>query len=316
MKKIAYPLLFLISFCFSFSEGHCAQDEVDVRIEKLQKFRVKGWCLVPWNDYYATAEFLKIEDGMATLKVHPVDLPFSEWPTLVYDIKDLESVTMAKSDNIDALIASLKKKSGLASPAIENAFRAIDRSWFCAENPYFDAAIGIGHGMCISTPHMHSWGLELSRDLLPDAKTILDLGSGTGYLTAMFSQLAPNAEIVGIEHFEDFVVKSRDVISQHLPKEMTDRITILTGDAEQGFADKAPYSIIYVGFMCEKIPQALIDQLAPGGRLIIPVGNGTSSFDSRLVSGRLYAVDKLEDGTIVENPLFSCSFVPSFSPKD
>lgn len=307
-------LLFL--FLAGFSTLHSdPQKEIDIRIEQLQKFRVKGWCLVPWNDHYATAEILHLDQEKATVKVHAIELPFSEWPTQVIDIEDLQPGFYEKCQNIDELIHSLKKKNGLATPAIEMAFREIDRAWFCPENPYFDAAIGISHGMCISTPHMHSWGLELCRDHLSNAKAILDLGSGTGYLTAMFSTLAPHAEVVGIEHFEDFVTKSQDVISTHLSVDLANRITLLTGDAEQGFSDKAPYSIIYVGFMCEKIPQTLIDQLAPGGRLIIPVGNGNCGFDSRLVGGRLYVVDKLMDETIVETPLFSCSFVPSFSKK-
>ena len=165
--------------------------------------------------------------------------------------------------------------------------------------------------MCISAPHMHIWALELSKHLFANAKSILDVGTGTGYMADMYAHLSPQAKVVGIDWFDTLIIHAKRLRSRHLPKEIGDRIDFICGDGEKGYLPGAPYDIIHVGFMCEKIPQDLINQLRPGGWLIIPIGSGVSSYDSRLLSGKLLVVHKKKNGTIQSYETFSCCFIPS-----
>eukprot|EP00919_Chromeraceae_sp_WS-2016_P046556 GHVR01110549.1.p1 GENE.GHVR01110549.1~~GHVR01110549.1.p1 ORF type:complete len:260 (+),score=55.14 GHVR01110549.1:1947-2726(+) len=251
---------------------------IDDRLEKQKQYRVRGWCSVTWKDGNYHAVILSIEGNQVIVKVLDNSLAIEAYPKLTLDINNINPATFKKSDSLEGLIDSLKYSHTLVSPIIEEAFRYIDRSWLCLNSPYYDTAIDINCNMCISSPHIHIWYLELCKHVYNNAIKILDIGTGTGYLAATFAYLSPNAHVYGLKYFDDFTLNAKNIINKYLNNE-SNRITLITRkDGENGYIDKAPYDIIVVGFMCESKDihthtHPLINQLKAGGRLIIPIGN-------------------------------------------
>ena len=286
--------------------------EIDQRIEKQTKLRVGAWCLVPWNGGYSTAEILQIEGDTTKVRVFDHSLPVSDWPVKMFHSDDLERLIHQKHESLEALVECLKQNQTLRSSEIEKALYAIDRACFAPRHPYFDTAIDIEKGMCISSPHMHVSCLELVKDQFNDATAILDVGTGTGFMAAMFAFLAPQAEVTGIEYFKELTELAKNNC-QILDEEIQSRLHWVTGDGKAGHLEGAPYDVIHVGFMCKNIPQVLLDQLKPGGKMIIPVGSRVSFYDSRLCGGSLFLIEKDPDGSFHLFRVFGCSYVPALN---
>lgn len=136
--------------------------------------------------------------------------------------------------------------------------------------PYYDSPQSIGYNATISAPHMHVFALETSQ-LVTNPQRILDIGSGSGYLTACYAQMYPDAQVVGIEHIPELVELSTRNVHKHHP-ELMNRIKFVVGDGRKGYAPNAPYDIIHVGAAATTIPDELSKQLAVDGLMIIPVG--------------------------------------------
>ncbi|KXZ44345.1 hypothetical protein GPECTOR_69g438 [Gonium pectorale] len=141
-----------------------------------------------------------------------------------------------------------------------------------------DAPQPLGYGATISAPHMHAVCLELlARQLRPGAR-VLDVGSGSGYLTLVFAHLAargPGAVVVGVEHISELVASSL-AAARGVPWAaamlVDGSLQLLQGDGHAGYPAAAPFDAIHVGAAAAAVPPALMAQLAPGGRLVVPVG--------------------------------------------
>ncbi|XP_043521383.1 protein-L-isoaspartate(D-aspartate) O-methyltransferase-like isoform X3 [Frieseomelitta varia] len=170
---------------------------------------------------------------------------------------------------------------------------------------YIDSPQDIGYGATISAPHMHAYALEILEDKLHDGARALDVGSGSGYLTAcMAMMLGSNGLAIGVEHIPELKAFAMQNIQKDNPELLeSGRIQLVVGDGRLGYPEKAPYDAIHVGAAAKEMPQALIDQLAPGGRLVLPVGPRNS--DQVLVQ-----VDKMRDGKIKKTTLTGVVFVP------
>ncbi|XP_015606501.1 protein-L-isoaspartate(D-aspartate) O-methyltransferase isoform X2 [Cephus cinctus] len=204
------------------------------------------------------------------------------------------------------LIQYLKNCSIIKSDRVYTAMKAVDRgNYTSSNNPYIDAPQGIGYGVTISAPHMHAYALELLNEKLREGGRALDVGSGSGYLTACLAiMLGPNGVAVGIDHIPELQQMAIRNIQKVNPELLSSgRVKLLVGDGRQGCPTEAPYDAIHVGAAAKEMPKALIDQLAPGGRLIVPIGpeNG----DQTLVQ-----VDKTVDGQIKRKFLMGVAFVP------
>lgn len=187
----------------------------------------------------------------------------------------------------------------------------MNRAYFCKENPYFDVAIDISCDMCISSPQMHIFSLELMKEELPHAKKILDIGTGTGYMATICAYLAPELEVYGIDRYQELVEKAERTCAEALPESVYQRITFLNGKGEKGYEKEAPYDLIYVGYMCKKIPSSLVKQLKPGGKLITPISSSISSYDQRLNAGNLMVIEKSHKGVVWPHKGPICSFIGS-----
>uniref|UniRef100_A0A182PBI1 protein-L-isoaspartate(D-aspartate) O-methyltransferase n=1 Tax=Anopheles epiroticus TaxID=199890 RepID=A0A182PBI1_9DIPT len=217
----------------------------------------------------------------------------------------------SKGLNNADLIRQLQEYNIIKSDAVAQAMLATDRKHYVPENlhPYTDTPQRIGHGATISAPHMHAHALELLQPYLKPNSKVLDVGSGSGYLTACFArfihqQPAATGYAVGIEHHPRLVELGRQNIGQDDQSLLdTGKIILVEGDGRQGHKEHAPYDCIHVGAAAPEMPQELINQLKPGGRMIIPVGpDGGTQY--------LEQIDKALDGQITNTKLMGVMYVP------
>ena len=129
---------------------------------------------------------------------------------------------------------------------------------------YEDSALPIGNGQTISQPSVHARYLELLR--LTGKERVLEVGTGTGYQTALLSHLA--AQVFSIERVAALYERARDVLRQLDVR----NVSMLLGDGTIGWRDYAPYDAILVSAGAPEVPAPLVEQLADGGTLLIPLG--------------------------------------------
>ena len=202
---------------------------------------------------------------------------------------------------------ALPPAAGIARDAqVVDAMQNIDRKFYCppGANFYEDAPQYIGHNVTISAPHMHAMCLQsLSGHLKPGMRA-LDVGSGTGYLAVVMAlMVGATGKAVGIEHVPALVATSLENIRRDGKQHLIDsgNLEILEGDGRMGVPDLGPYDAIHVGAAAPMLPKALVEQLKPGGRLIVPVGNSAQE---------LLQIDKQLDGSISHKSLTSVRYVP------
>ncbi len=287
-------------------------ENISGRLIKQQKLRANGLCLISLKGRFYNASIIKLDDTVSTVKVLDSGVSPDTWDILTIPTGELLPPEYRQHTNLDELLNHLKKTGTLQTLSIEQAFRQIDRKLFCTYNPYDDAGIDIGYNACISAPHMHVWALEIVKDLFSSADSILDIGVGSGHLTVLLAHLAPMAHVIGIEYVPELLEHAQTAIDK-TDSCLKSRIKLVVGDGEAGYDKEGPYDIINVGFMVKTIPSELIKQLKVGGKLVVPVADGTRSFyENKWFSGFYTLVEK-HDNYISTLKLFKCSFVPSIS---
>jgi len=159
-------------------------------------------------------------------------------------------------------------KRGVHDPRVLQAMRAVPRHHFIPEDQrpwsYSDGALCIGLGQTISQPYivaLMSAALKLKGD-----EKVLEVGTGSGYQAAILGHLA--AEVHTIERHAPLAAEAQKILQAHgLPN-----VHVHTGDGTLGLPVHAPFQGIMVTAAAPKVPQPLLDQLADGGRLVLPVG--------------------------------------------
>ncbi|KAL2346976.1 hypothetical protein Fmac_000976 [Flemingia macrophylla] len=164
--------------------------------------------------------------------------------------------------------------------------------------------MAIGYNATISAPRMHAMCLQLLEENLKPGMHALDVGSGTGYLTACFAMMVgPRGRAVGVEHIPEFCFNREysEECCGYTIEGLFPFYSCWRYDGRQGWPEFAPYDAIHVGAAAPEIPQPLIDRLKPGGRMVIPVGN---------VFQDLKVVDKNSDGSVSVRAEPSVRYVP------
>lgn len=166
------------------------------------------------------------------------------------------------------LVETLQSK-GIRDLAVLRAIEMTPRHAFVPtglrHRAYEDAPLPIGNGQTISQPWVHARYLELLK--LTGKEKALEIGTGSGYETVLLAHLA--AQVFSIERIPALLQQARE----NIQRAGVSNVSLLLGDGTIGWRDYAPYDAILVGAGAPSIPQPLLDQLAEGGRLLIPIGD-------------------------------------------
>ena len=188
---------------------------------------------------------------------------------------------------------------GISDPLILDAFRAVPREAFVDEgqrqSAYQDHPLAIGVGQTISQPYIVALMIEAAA--ISPGDVVLEVGSGSGYAAAVMSRIA--RAVIGVERQHDLIGSARE----RLHRLGYDNVSIVEGDGTRGWPDDAPFDAVVAAAAGSHVPTPLINQLAPGGRLVIPIGEPADVQD-------LIKVVKRPDGSLVEENLGSVRFVP------
>lgn len=195
------------------------------------------------------------------------------------------------------LVERIREK-GIDDPRVLAAVEAVPRDRFVPEpirsRAYDDSALPIGHGQTISQPSLQALYLQVL-EIGPDDR-VLEVGAGSGYQTALLAEVAAN--VYAVERIDELTQRARTILDQL----GYDNIALVTGDGTVGWSKYAPYDAILVAAASPDVPDTLVEQLSPGGRLLIPVGDRTTQ--------ELMLVHRTEEGTIAQKSITRCVFVP------
>lgn len=152
-------------------------------------------------------------------------------------------------------------------PRVRAAMLAVDRDRFLPESARrardADRAIPLTAGQTISQPSLVAAMLSLL--MVQPGQRVLDLGAGSGYVAALLAQLVgPHGRVIALERQGELYARARTVVPAS--------VELRHADGLRGAADAAPFDRIHVGCACTRVPQALVDQLASDGRLVLPIG--------------------------------------------
>jgi protein-L-isoaspartate(D-aspartate) O-methyltransferase len=165
------------------------------------------------------------------------------------------------------LVETLREK-GIRDLAVLRAFDLTPRHAFVPtgvrHRAYEDAPLPIGSGQTISQPSIHARYLELLQ--LKGTERVLEIGTGSGYQTVLLSHLV--AQVFTIERIAVLYSMARDAIARAGAK----NVSMLLGDGTVGWREYAPYDAILVSAGGPSVPEPLVEQLADGGRMLVPVG--------------------------------------------
>jgi protein-L-isoaspartate(D-aspartate) O-methyltransferase len=186
---------------------------------------------------------------------------------------------------------------GVRSPRLLEAMRRIPRHCFVPrhlwDQAYNDGPLPIGNGQTISQPYMVGVMTELLA--LHGDETVLEIGTGSGYQAAVLGALARSVHT--IERHPALAEQARSVLGAL----GFENVAVHIGDGSMGWPPAAPYPCILVTAAAPQIVAPLLDQLAEGGRLVLPVGDS---------SGQVLERWRKNGGQVVREPLFRVAFVP------
>lgn len=188
---------------------------------------------------------------------------------------------------------------GITDKGVLTAMEKTPRHLFIPEEnraySYQDRPVPIGYGQTISQPYIVAFMTELLH--LEKDDTVLEVGTGSGYQAAILSELVK--QVYTIEIIEDLGKEA----SERLKAMSHPNVEVRIGDGYKGWPEHAPFDAIMVTAAAEHVPQPLIDQLKPGGRMVIPVGGVYEVQDLMLIT-------KDASSNIVKKSIFPVRFVP------
>lgn len=199
------------------------------------------------------------------------------------------------------LVDSLRRRGYVSTPEVEAAMRRVSREEFVPEHlrddAYIDSPLPIGEGQTISAPHMVAIMVE-QLELRPGMK-VLEIGAGSGYHAAVCAEvIGPEGHVYTIERIASLASFAEDNLKR---TGYARNVTVMFGDGTRGLPGHAPFDRIFVAAAAPDVPKPLIDQLADGGLMLVPVG------------GRYYqdlVRVRKRKGKLEKENLGGCVFVP------
>jgi protein-L-isoaspartate(D-aspartate) O-methyltransferase len=188
---------------------------------------------------------------------------------------------------------------GIREPALLDALRSAPREEFVAPEDrlqaYGDHPLPIGCGQTISQPYIVALMIEAAR--IRPGDRLLEVGAGSGYAAAVMSRLA--AQVIAVERQPELAAAARD----RLGRLGFANVRIVEGDGSRGWPEDAPFDAILAAASGSHVPRPLVEQLAPGGRLVMPVGG-------QLWAQTLVKITRQADGRTSRENLGKVRFVP------
>ena len=191
------------------------------------------------------------------------------------------------------------RRRGISDKRVLNAMATVPRHLFVEKHQqqlsYFDGPLPIGHGQTISQPYIVAFMTDELQ--LESHHTVLEIGTGCGYQSAILSMLAK--EVISLE----YVAKLAETARKRLGELNYDNIQVHNANGIDGWAEKAPYDRIIGTAAPTSMPYKLIEQLAPQGRMIIPVGGS-------IFNQSLFIITKNKNGIVKTKRSLPVRFVP------
>jgi len=199
----------------------------------------------------------------------------------------------------EAMVERQLRRRGITEPDILDAFRAVPREAFISEEyahlAYGDHPLPIEANQTISQPYIVA--LMVQAAAIKPGDAVLEVGAGSGYAAAVISRIA--ARVVAIERQHDLI----EVARERLERLGYTNVVIVEGDGTRGCPDEAPFDAILAAASGSHVPSALIAQLAPNGRIVMPLGEPG-------LPQELVKVTKQDDGILKQENLGGVRFVP------
>jgi protein-L-isoaspartate(D-aspartate) O-methyltransferase len=205
-------------------------------------------------------------------------------------------IGMTSQRTRDRMVARLREE-GIRDEAVLSAMAAVPRHIFIEEalasRAYEDTALPIGFEQTISQPFIVARMIEALRDQKP-LRNVLEIGTGCGYQAALLARLAK--DVYSVERIAGLLEAAR----RNLRALRLSNLRLVHGDGALGLPEAAPFDAIIVAAAAPEIPRALLQQLAPGGRMIVPVGSADQA---------LHLIERTSAG-FSERRLEAVRFVP------
>jgi protein-L-isoaspartate(D-aspartate) O-methyltransferase len=201
---------------------------------------------------------------------------------------------------VSVALAAFLRHEGIRDERVLAAMAQVPRERFLPEDlqrhAEDDRPLPIGHGQTISQPFIVAYMTAALH--LRGAERVLEVGTGSGYQTAILAHLAE--EVFSVEIVPELAGRARSLLHGQLGLA---NVRLRTGDGALGWPEEGPFDRVIVTAAAPAVPPALAGQLAPGGRMILPVGDAPDGQVLRLL-------DRAPDGALTETDLLGVRFVP------
>lgn len=217
-------------------------------------------------------------------------------PPVACDAQNRDTKADEMTEKRLKMVDSQIRRRGVSDARVLRAMEAVPRHEFVPKNSinqaYDDHPLFIGHGQTISQPYIVALMTEVL-ELEPEDR-VLEIGTGSGYQAAVLAELA--SEVFSIEIVEELGKEA----AKRLKALGYDNVKVRIGDGYRGWPEEAPFDAVIVTAAPETVPQELVEQLAEGGRMVLPVGVGIQE---------LILIEK-KNGQVTQRRITSVRFVP------
>ena len=205
------------------------------------------------------------------------------------------------------MVSEQLERRDISDARVLAAMRRVPRHEFAPEDlrdrAYDDGPLPIGSGQTLSQPYMVAMMTQLA--VAPDARRALDVGGGSGYQAAMLAELVD--EVDSVERRPELAERARE----RLARLGYDRVRVHCADGYDGWPAGSPYDAIIVACAAPRVPDALVAQLAPGGRLVLPLGEASSQTLTVVEKDFRGRVERRSHGRVVFVPMLSGEAEPA-----